>query len=256
MNEFGLKYSFRGHIEDCLKAYVEAFSKMYPPGERNTGKAKIPIMEFCDAERPTLDDWFAGRSIPRADKLIRLICWLDASGFQVIEFTSLDRSLRNFAELVGYGLFTVDDLGVKIGYGQTKHLSLAFQGKETLSDERRSMLWEIWKQNREALTKRKAEVRKQLICFQETSTETPVVKQPLPTHPRSNGQATGLLLMIEGMLTMLGEEPLGNIPSSDFAHVSDTKIEKVSLLSMRLGELAVEITKARKETRDDSQQSK
>lgn len=72
-------------------------------------------------------------------------------GYHVIEFHRSSAVIRNFTELIGFGLITAEEGRNITGYAQVSILHDALAGKQGVSSVRSSLMWEAWKSRRDDL---------------------------------------------------------------------------------------------------------
>jgi hypothetical protein len=148
----------RGHLEECLEHFRKRFNSKIRRGQRGRFEAVKPLMDFCEIGDKTalklMDDGVENAS-PKGRILLKVLCYLDFHGYKVIEFERLPKILRNFAELIGYGVMSTEEAAVLAGYPSDHHLHGVLWGREGLGKDKETKMWQIWKGRRDELEQKK-----------------------------------------------------------------------------------------------------
>ncbi len=96
-----------GDTRECLKDYFER----YP-----TDEAQGLVARFTGANGQTIKDWDTGKYRPNGELLLKLRCFLDLVGYRVIEFEELPDVARQFARLIAYDIFSLEDAKQALDY--------------------------------------------------------------------------------------------------------------------------------------------
>lgn len=224
------KEVFRGHLDECFKHYCVKANFHATRGSNRAAEAKRPMAEFCGVEVSSVTRWIRGGGFPLGDVMLKLMCFLDVIGYRVIELEKMSKYRRGFAELIGYGLLSGDEAAKATGYSHTSTLFQIFLGNGNPSKGKEELMWNMWKQRREELEKKKVECQKLYASPSRSQPKTDDVRQKLTSTPPSN---KALVNIMEGLLELLKESS----PDEDFGDSVDTVLQlsaKMSSLSSRL----------------------
>jgi len=210
----------------------------------------MPMVEFCGVDTATVGVWLTPNpsqktSITGTSRL-KLYCFLDLQGYRIIEFERLSATLRNLAEIIGYGIESPEQIAAEIRFANASEIYAVMRGDRGISKDREERIWSYWKSRREILEQKKKEAQdKFLIKFPgQTHTEEQSVAKVI-RMPESQSQfamrrkATlqimeGLVLLLdEGILESLSEKEMQELESS--SQMCITKLSAhLSVLNMRL----------------------
>lgn len=227
---------FRGHLEECLQHLGTSLASSAPKGSRGAALVRKPVADFCGVEIDSVTRWFHGTAFPIGESLIKLMCYLDMVGYRVIELERMPQARRNFMELVGYGLLSIDQVVEFLGYSSTSHIFQVLQGRQDVNKDKNDKMWEMWKARKEELQrkKEKSQVQYRLdislkVCRKAESPET--------SARVSASRPTAVVSIMEGLLNLLEEnsfEKLSDGDLADFLKSADTVLR----LSARLSALS------------------
>ncbi|MDD2913593.1 MAG: hypothetical protein PHS29_03090 [Candidatus Pacebacteria bacterium] len=145
---------FRGHTEECLQNYSLLFSK------KTQKNSLIVIADFCSVSTGTVKRWLSSEGLPVGETLMKLMCFLDAIGYSIIELERMPKVQRGFIELIAFGFFSGKEAADAIGYSTASSLYQVLQGNGEPGKEKSQKMWEIWKEKKEELNKKKEEKRR------------------------------------------------------------------------------------------------
>ena len=120
---------FRGDLDDCLRHLNTCIEAVFPKGSKGASKAKVPLAKFCGVGPETVKAWLELKSPPIGKPLIKLFCYLELIGYTVKETEVLNKSVRNFRELIGFDLLDVEEATQILGYSQSATLFVTLRGR-------------------------------------------------------------------------------------------------------------------------------
>lgn len=154
---------FRGSFNECVHHFRRWFAKKAKKGSRKATAMKKPIADFCGVIVETITRWVnqggVNSALPVGGALIKLVCFLDLNGYRISEWERLDIVLRGFAELVGYSLLTPEEAAKLLDYSTISTMYNVLQGTAGIQDSRKNKMWSTWTEKKEALDRKKEEVR-------------------------------------------------------------------------------------------------
>jgi len=132
---------YRGHVEECL-AHLD---KNLRQGKRHeTAAARREIAQFCGVQVQTIARWVDAKHLPVGDQYFRLLCCLDAAGYDVVEAGKIHPGgMRFAAELIGYSILTGQEIAELVGYKTPTTLYKVLRGAEGASQEKANRIWAI-----------------------------------------------------------------------------------------------------------------
>lgn len=223
---------FRGHLEECLRQIGVTFREHFPKGAKGTLLAHKPVADFCGVSIHTVSRWFYeadADTLPTGEALIKIMFYLDMVGYRVIELERMQRVRRNFGELIGYGLLTSQKAADLLGYATPSALYVVMWGKVGVSEEKEQKMWDIWKERKEELARKKEQ-------------EWTSHRMDLAPKPRSKGSTsmvdkygrTAAVCIMEGLLALLEKEPFDE---KEFVNLQQVAGEIITRLSAHLNVL-------------------
>lgn len=150
---------FRGHIDECLRHLATSINERASKGSWGAGQAKEPAAKFCAVTVDTVARWLNKVNSPIGEQLIKMLCYLDLIGYKVIEFERLPRVRRNFAELIGFGLFSSQEASQLLGYTAVSSLYQVLQGTQGASESKDQKMWDVWKERKQDLQRKKEQAQ-------------------------------------------------------------------------------------------------
>ncbi len=228
---------FRGHFEECLEHLKAGLLTRFPKGSKGAGKARHPIAEFCGVEQSSVERWFYRKSLPDGDVRIRLICYLSLRGYKIIEWERLSTNRRNFAELVGFGLLSMQEAAQLVGYTEASTLSQVLQGNQSSSEDKDQKMWDAWKERREELEQKKVKSR-----------DLHRLDIPLAAHSKaervrqrqeiaSSSPRLAVVTLMEGLLALLEERSFNDRSDSELGQLRES-VNTILRLSAQLSTLS------------------
>jgi hypothetical protein len=236
---------YRGHIEECLRHLAKMFHSKVSKGSKKAAEAKKPMADFCGITIDTVNRWFNDPNLlPVGETLIKLISYLDMMGYRVIELERMPKSNRNLLELIGYGILTSEEAAKIVGYASKSTLFQVLQGNYGVSEEKSEKIWNLWKERREELGKKKEESKKLFSIEISIKTEADVSEKTQPQEESIFPRA--VVEISEGLLTLLGRDSLRNFSEKEKASLKSSTDLFLSL-SIRLSILSSKLVDTKKE---------
>lgn len=177
------KMSFNGTTRECLHHYAENF--LPPKGARNSGQAKEPMAHFVGVNTDTITSWISDRNKPLGGPLVKLRFYLEAVGYDVVELRNL-RGQVNYmlAEMLAYGLLTVEQAAKQLGFGKHDSVYRIAHGGSNTSSDRVAKIQEMYESHHPELNAAKMRLSKEL----GKAHDAQVVSFPQPdSHPSAQG---------------------------------------------------------------------
>lgn len=229
---------FRGHFEECLRHLGTSLASSVPKGSRGAAQAKKPVADFCGVKIDSVTRWLHGTgSSPIGESYIKLMCFLDMTGYRVIELERMQKNRRNFAELVGYGLLTSDQAAEFLGYSSTSTLYQVLQGHHGASEDKDKKMWDAWKERKEELQQKKEKsqelYRLDIPLKIRSKAEVSKVsdRQMLAVRPKA------VVSIMEGLLALLKENSFEKLSDGELADLK-ASADTVLCLSAHLSALS------------------
>lgn len=221
---------FRGHWEECLKYLDTRISFNAPKGLRGAEQARKPLADFCGVKTPTVTRWFSGVGLPRGTELIKLLCYLDLMGYKVIELERMQPGRRGFAELVGFGILSIEQAAELLGYANTMTLYQVLHGRENPNEDKDQKMWNTWKERSQELELRKEEARKQNGLEILSRVDQPAEKiSPVLTSGRIPRHTAAIIVAV-GLRSLLEEDLFEDFSENDCAELRQTADKLLGLL--------------------------
>ncbi len=238
------KEIFRGHFEECLNHFNLIIASRAPKHTREATQIKRIMADFCGVDLRCIDRWLRCKNPHGGAQYFRVMCYLDMVGYRVIELERMPKVLRNIAELISFGIISADETVELLQYSQKSQLFAVIRGDYGISQEKEQRAWNIWKQRREDLEKKKEQVLREIYRLDVS-----------PKVYAKAGQASvaampmAIVKIMEGLLALLENEYFQG-PESSFAEIRQS-IDTVLKLSARLNELSSRLIML-KEQKEDS----
>jgi hypothetical protein len=232
LNEVEKNEVFRDHFKECLAHFAARFNANYPPGRKGLTEARQPMADFCGVSKQTISRWLsatgADQTVPVGEAEIRATCLLNLNGYRIIEFERLPKVIRNFAELIGFGVISTERGSQLLGYERAQEIYCILRQEVGIAKEKESKMWEVWKEHRDELERRKREVIKS--CRFEFLIQNPASKSiqtPLELVPVSNGipenRRAAVLTILEGALQLLEEGLFNELSEMELAALRESR---------------------------------
>ena len=195
---------YRDHFNECLAHFSKNLLALYPKGSKQARQAKRPIASFCGVSVHTVTRWLYRDSPPIGEQLIRMMCYLDLVGYRVIELEKTPTILRQYLELIGFGILTGQEAKQILGYSNTSTLYHVLQGGQGISRYKRNQMFEEWRKRRAELENKKARARREII----------------PMTMDAGNRPRSIVKLMEGLLGLLEEEKLETADEQVFAELA------------------------------------
>lgn len=226
---------FRGHFGECIKHLGASIVLQTPKGSRGAAEARKPLADFCGVTIASVARWFhSSGTLPVGEPCIRMMCYLNMVGYRVIELERMPRVLRNFAELVGFGLLSSEDAAELLGYSTTSTLYQVLHGQQGTSEDKDRKMWDAWKARKEELVLKKEKAKKlHYLCIPSKIRSKAEEHKPAMLPSRQ----TAVVNIMEGLLSLLEEGSLSESSFADLQQSADTILRlsaHLSALSSRL----------------------
>lgn len=200
---------FRGHWEECLQHFSVAFNSCIQKGSRGAAKAKKPMADFCGTTIDSVVRWFHGASLPVGTQFIKLMCFLDMNGYQVIELERMPKGQRGFLELIGFGFLSIEEAAEFLGYNSVSTLYQVLQGNHRPLEDKRNKMWSFWMEKKKELKQKKNEARN-IYCLD------------ISKKTRHSSRQRAEVKIMEGLLVLLEESDFEKLSDSDLLESADT----------------------------------
>jgi hypothetical protein len=231
---------FRGHVEECLKHFSESLISRVTVDFRGTAQIKKQMADFCGVSIDTVRRrWIHdARLLPVGEEHIKLMCFLDLMGYRIIELERIPAGRRHFTELVGYGIISAEQAVNLLGYSRKGALYRVLQHQNRTSEQKEQIMWNIWKEKKEELEKKKEQLGKIFHSSEPHKVELRVEEiKSKKTIPASK---SAMISIMEGLLVMLKEESPESLSGEDFVDFQKSA-DTILRLSARLSSLSSRI---------------
>lgn len=241
----------RGHLEECFEHLKKRFDSRVRRGQRGRSEAIRPLMDFCEINSKTASKWMdlsVEYPLPRGTFLLKLHCFLDFHGYKVIEFERMPKVLRNFAELIGYGVLSVDEAYVLVGYLSAQQIHQVLWEREGLSKEKEGKMWEIWKERRGELEQKKLHAFKHCrleILFELDPSAEPLSQQgilALDLVVEDGSRRSALIDILKGTCAFFDGGLFDNLTSSEISILRQSGGHTIHRLVAHLSSLSLKIS--------------
>jgi hypothetical protein len=240
MNE--IEEVYRDHLDECLKHFGKWFNSKMPRSKHGRYEALKPMLDFFGMHYQTAQRWLDDVGVvPVGEYRIKLMCYLDLHGYKIIEFERMDKALRNFAELIGFGLLSAEQAGQIIDCKEPSHLYRILWGNTNLVKDKQDQMYLAWKERREGLEKKKEqsfELHRVEVLFRTTSRVQSAhqIEMALPSS-QSNGLQVGsahtaVLQILEGSLSLIEGGLFEGLSDSELANFAQPILQLSSRFSV------------------------
>lgn len=246
-----VKEVMRGHLEECLEHLKKRFNSKIQRGQRGRPDAVRPLMDFCEVNSQTALKWMDENiecPLPRGKFLIKIHCFLDFHGYKVIGFERMPKVLRNFAELIGYGVLSSNDAYPMVGYYDSQQIYQVIWEREGLSKEKEARMWEIWKERRDELEQKKLyafENQRLEILFKLDSSTEQLSQQGVLALDLATGDGSrrlALINILKGTVGFFDGGLFDNLSSSEISDLKQNGGHTIHRLAAHLSNLSLKIS--------------
>jgi hypothetical protein len=234
---------FREHFEECIAHLARRLNEKMPQRTKGLFEARKPIAEFCGVTDTTVARWLS-ETLPQrpiGDYEFKMKCLLDINGYRIIEFERLPTTLRNIAELIGFGIVAADKASEFLGYTRTSTLYVILRGEGGLSKEKESAMFKVWKERRDELERRKKEAAQRYhIAFLDPTPDnalSSLILAPSLKNGTAATKRTAVLNVLKGLLGLLDEDLFKGLSESEFDILREQHGSDILQLAARLNAL-------------------
>jgi len=240
---------FRGHLGECLDHLGKILGAAALKGTPQAVKLREPIAEFCGVLEGAVARWFRDRKPPLGEVAIRLTCYLDLIGYRVIGLSRMNQARRGLIELIGYRLLSLEEVAKLLQYSEPQTLLRVLHGNAKPSKERDRLMFDIWKERKEDLEKKKAKAfDKYALNFNQVreaisaTAGAESVSADVTTTPRRVVRRPSFALLMEALLVMMEEGALKDLSPEAIRELHDSGVSHMILrLSSRLSEVSARL---------------
>ena len=237
---------FREHFEECIAHLARRLNERISQRKKGLIEARKPIAEFCGVNDSAVARWLSEVSPghPVGDLEFKLKCLLDVNGYRIIEFERLPTVLRNFAELIGFGVVTAEGAAKLAGYTHTSSLYDALHCKSGISKEKEAVMFKVWKEKKDELGRKKEEsVRQYHIAFLDLPPATALNSLIIPPSVKNGSVATkrsAVLNILKGLLGLLDEDLFKGLSEDESDALREKHGSDILRLAARLNAMGSE----------------
>jgi len=246
-----VKEVMRGHLEECLEHLRRRFNSKIQRGQHGRSAAIKPLIDFCGINSQTalkLMDNNIESGHPRGKILLKLHCFLDFHGYKVIEFERMPKVLRNFSELIGYGVLSADEAYRLVGYLESQQIWQVVWEREGLGKEKEAKMWEIWKERRDALEQKKRDAFKDYsleILYKADLSEEQFSQQGVLSLNLVSGDSSrrlALIQILKGTLAFFDGGLFDNLTISEISELKQSSGHTIHRLATHLSSLSLKLS--------------
>lgn len=197
----------RGSLEECIVHYNNALQKRCPKGSKGTAKARSKMISFCKVTDKSAWLWLERKTSPCGENIIMVTAFLQCQGYEIIDVERLPIVIRNFRELIGYHVLSLDDAKDALGYSLKDSLLAILLGTQGISDQKKERMRDIWKSNRERLERKKEE---SLLTFRDYEGEGNVDETnslSSTENPEKDAGHESVVSIMQGLLGLIETDP-------------------------------------------------
>jgi hypothetical protein len=234
---------FREHLEECIAHLARRLHEKMPPRTKGLVEARKPIAEFCGVNDSTVTCWMSESSPthPVGDVEIRLKCLLDINGYRIIEFERLSTTLRNFVELIGFGVITAEAARNILGYTQVSFMYEVLHSKSGISKDKEAIMFAAWKERKDELERKKKDsAQRYNIAFLDPTPVATLSSLIVPPSLKNGTVATkrsAVLNVLKGLLGLLEEDLFKGLSESELDTLRERHGSDILQLAARLNAL-------------------
>jgi hypothetical protein len=235
---------FRGHLEECLQDLASKLATV-TRGSPVAAKIKRFISDFCGVTANSVTRWLhqPAAAPPIGGSLIKLMYFLDVTGYRVIELERIPKARKNFGELIGLGIISAKDSADLLGYSRASSLYQVLQGREGISKEKEQRMWTLWKERKDVLEQKRLSV---LNAWGNLISELIPKNSNKTTKPTTSSlpNKTALVALMSGLLALFEETFPEKISEKDLSAELIQCSKTVLKLSAYLTALSSELLKS------------
>ena len=232
---------FREHFEECIEHLARLFNSKFPGGKKDRYTPVKKMMDFCGImAEGTIRRWFLSPKNPPVGVVaLKLMCYLDLNGYRVIEFERMPRNLRNLSELLGYSVITAEKVSDLLNCKQVSNVFGICRSDRGLSRDKEGKLWEICKENRDELERKKKDAFKNSrldFLFATPSTPEVIEQQVLAmSEPQGSisSRRSATICIMRGLLGLLDEGLFQELSENDMSLLEQRDVILIADLSAK-----------------------
>ena len=143
---------FRGHSDECIDHLSSEVKQLSP-----TKKAEVYkiLADFCGVNVVAAMGWIRKKVRPKGEVEIKLNCLLDSAGYRIVELERM-KTLKDFYELIGYGILSADDAVIYLHYAGKSMLYRALNSHNP-HQTTRDLMWKKRMELKDVLEQKRAE---------------------------------------------------------------------------------------------------
>lgn len=236
---------FRDHLEECLRHFGKWFNSKKPPRSHGRVEAMKPLMDFCGVSRQTAQNWLDDLEVtPKGVTQIKMLCYLDLHGYRVIELERMPRVVRNFAELIGFGILSAQKAAELVQYKNVADMYATLRGRSGIGKDKEDRMWTAWKENKDALEHKKKEAfeRDRLeILFETTPAPKSLEQQRQPSESFAsypNVDRAAAIAIMSGILMLFDRGLFNDLSPSDIESIRRNGGSAILQLSANMSQLS------------------
>lgn len=107
------------------------------------GNIRNAIVEFADVSPKTVKRWLQGTQYPIGEPLVRLIYFLQFSGFRMRELEDLSGDILQLGRLIAFQVLDAKSINKYLGYSERNDIIRVIFGKAGISHEKLNKLKEL-----------------------------------------------------------------------------------------------------------------
>ena len=120
-------YLFQGYLMNCLRDFRIRTNWSYFVGH---------VAEYCNVAQSTAKSWFHdGGQPPGRENQIRLMCFLTALGYKVLELEEMGKARRILTYLIGFSILSVEEAVKMLGCTSSCELFRIILDRRSVSQE-------------------------------------------------------------------------------------------------------------------------
>ena len=242
----------REHFTECLAHFARAFNEKFLPRKRGRMLATKPVKDFCGVTGNTVRRWFSEENskLPIGTAYVKLCCYLDLHGYRIIEFEGLPKAVRNFSEVIGFGILSAEEAITKAGFTQTSEFFSVFRQERGLSSDKEGKMWQIWKTHRDELEAKKQEAFKKfrLTLFEDAHISRQI-NESISKIAESSGVSTcrsASLSIMRGLSILLDKGIFDGLSQEEIDSIEHDDAMCIAKLSSQLSVLSINFVRGRK----------
>jgi hypothetical protein len=235
---------FRGHMDECLGHLDDALTAKVPKNSKGILQFRRPIFRFCGVEDKTLKRWLRADTSPSGEAWIKLMCCLDILGYRIIELERMPKALKGCVELIGFGFYSGQQLAERLSFAQTFSIYSVLKGKQKISDEKRKLLWDAWKEKKDDIERKKEQVRKSMHAIMSAS------ERPHRAATAFSHQGRAAISIMSGLLDLLEAGSLKELAACDVTVLQKAGGDTIMRTSAHLNTLNSRLILSKKRSGD------